>query len=158
MSYEDYLKEIYYDPGHPASFSGLDKLFRAVRKEEKFVLSKAKIKSWLKKQETYSLHRGIIRKQKRQKIVVPYIDYQWEIDTAYMTTYAKQNVGFAFFVPIIDLFSKYVWTEALKTSQGQEVANAFQRVLRESGRRCERLRSDYGSEFKSLKFQSLLKS
>ena len=77
--------------------SGLDKLFRAVRKEGKFVLSKAKIKSCLKKQETYSLHRGIIRKQKRQKIVVPYIDYQWEIDTAYMTTYAKQNDGYAFF-------------------------------------------------------------
>ena len=157
MKYEDYLSSIYYDPGHPASFSALDKLFRIVRKEGKFVLSKAKIKSWLMKQEAYSLHRGIIRKQRRQKIVVPYIDYQWEIDTAYMTSYGKQNDGYAFFLLIIEAFSKFVWTAPLKRIQGEDVSKAFKSILRQEGRHCERLRSDYGSEYKSLKFQNLLK-
>ena len=30
---EAYLKDIYYNPKHPASFSGLDKLYREIRRE-----------------------------------------------------------------------------------------------------------------------------
>ncbi|MES9971552.1 MAG: hypothetical protein ABW092_16085, partial [Candidatus Thiodiazotropha sp.] len=110
MTYEKYLKSIYYDPRHPASFSGVDKLYRAVRKDGKYVLGKAKVKAWLLKQEPYTLHRHVIRKQKRQKIVVPYIDYQWEADVAYMTPYSKENDGYGYFLLVIDVFSKFVWT------------------------------------------------
>jgi hypothetical protein len=42
-SWEQYLKKIYYDPSNPASFAGPDKLYRFVRKDGKFVLSKYKI-------------------------------------------------------------------------------------------------------------------
>ena len=76
MIYEKYLHTIYYDPSHPASFSSLDKLYRTVRKEGKFVLSKAKINRWLMKQETFTTHKGIIRKYKRQRIIASHTDYQ----------------------------------------------------------------------------------
>ena len=42
MKYEDYLSSIYYDPNHAGAYSGVEKLYRAVRKEGKFVLSRAK--------------------------------------------------------------------------------------------------------------------
>ena len=48
-SWEQYLKTIYYDPSSPASFAGPDKLFRFVRKDGKFVLSKYKIRKWLQR-------------------------------------------------------------------------------------------------------------
>ncbi len=51
-SWEQYLKKIYYDSANPASFAGPDELYRFVRKDEKFVLSKYKIKKWLQRQET----------------------------------------------------------------------------------------------------------
>ncbi len=70
MTYGKYLEKIYYDPAHPASFSGLDKLYRAVRKEGKYVLNKTKIKDWLSKQESYTVHKGVIRKFARRKIIV----------------------------------------------------------------------------------------
>lgn len=47
MSLEKYLESVYYDAKHPGSFGGLDKLYRAVRKEEKYVLSRTKIKKRL---------------------------------------------------------------------------------------------------------------
>jgi hypothetical protein len=31
MTYQDYLENIYYDPQHPGSFSGVDKLYKVVR-------------------------------------------------------------------------------------------------------------------------------
>lgn len=155
MTYENYLEKIYYDPKHPASFTGLDKLYRAVRKEGKYVLGKAKIRAWLTKQEAYTVHRGVIRKYKRQKIVVPYTDYQWEIDTAYMTSHIKENDGYGYFLIIIDVISKFVWTFPLKSVTGRQVCEVFQRLL-QRGRRPEKLRSDKGSEFKSIVFQKLL--
>jgi hypothetical protein len=47
-SWEQYLKKIYYDSSNPASFASPDKLYRFVRKDVKFVLSKYKIKKILK--------------------------------------------------------------------------------------------------------------
>jgi hypothetical protein len=47
MTYQDYLEKMYYDPQHPGSFGGVDKLYKAVRQEGKYVLGKAKIKKWL---------------------------------------------------------------------------------------------------------------
>ncbi len=149
MTYDKYLETIYYDPVHPASFSGLDKLYRAVRKEGKYVINKAKIKAWLSKQESYTLHKGVIRKHKRQNIVVPYIDYQWEIDTAILTPHDKENDGYGYFLLIIDVFSEYVWTFPVKRVGGKEVSEAFRNLL-DRGRRPEKLRSDKGSEFKSV--------
>lgn len=38
ITYQDYLEHIYYGLGHPGSFSGVDQLYNAVRKEGKYVL------------------------------------------------------------------------------------------------------------------------
>ena len=66
-SWEQYLNKIYYDSSNPESFAGPDKLYRFVRKDGKFVLSKYKIKKWLQRQEPYSLQRPIKRPcQKKQ--------------------------------------------------------------------------------------------
>jgi hypothetical protein len=44
MTYQDYLGKIYYDPQHPGSLGGVDKLYKAIRQEGKYVLGKAKIR------------------------------------------------------------------------------------------------------------------
>ena len=155
MKFQEYLRDIYYDPAHPASYSGAEKLYRAVRKEGKFVLSKAKIQSWLEKQEPYTVHKGIVRKYRRRRIVTPYPDYQWEADVAYMNRYTKDNDGIGYFLLVIDTFSKFVWTVALSAVTGRNVTDAFQRILGE-GRQPEHLRTDVGSEFKSRLFQKWL--
>jgi hypothetical protein len=98
MTYQDYLEKIYYDPQHSGLFGGVDKLYKAVRQEGKYVLGKAKIRKWLETQETFGLHRQIIRKFRRRKVIAPFIDYQWDTDTAVMKSFIKDNDGYAYFV------------------------------------------------------------
>lgn len=54
--YKDYTKKIYYDPDHPATFSDAGKLYRAVSKDGRFVLSRSDIERWLGKQKTHAVH------------------------------------------------------------------------------------------------------
>ena len=146
MKYEDYLSSIYYDPKHAAAYSGVDKLYRAVRKEGKFVLGRNKIRNWLMKQEDYAVHREERGKFKRRRVVAPYVDYQWDVDTANMDFYKKDNDGFAYFLLAIDILSKFVWTVPLRTKTGKEMVEAFRDVF-SKGRQPTRIRSDKGTEF-----------
>jgi len=67
MTYQDYLEKIYYDQQHLGSLGGVDKLYKAVRQEGKYVLGRTKIRKWLETQETFGLHRQIIFKFRRRK-------------------------------------------------------------------------------------------
>ena len=91
MTYQDYLEKIYYDPQHPGSFGGVDKLYKAVRQEGKYVLGRTKFRKWLETQETFGLHRQIIRMFRSRKVIAPFIDYLWDADTAVMKSFAKVN-------------------------------------------------------------------
>ena len=55
-NWEKYLKDIYLDPSHPASFGGPDRLYKIVKKEGKHKISHSQIKRWIQKQESYSLN------------------------------------------------------------------------------------------------------
>ncbi len=156
-SYERYLKSIYYDPKHPASYSGVEKLYKAARKAGKFVLDRKKIRNWLEKQETYTVHRQVIRKFTRRKVVVPYINYQWEMDTAYMTNYTGDNDGIGYFLLEIDVFSRFVRTFPIKRVNGETVTRVMTDVLKRN--KCpDKIKTDRGSEFKSRKFQKLFET
>jgi len=130
MTYQDYLEKIYYDPQHAGSFGGLEKLYKAVRQEGKYVLGKAKIRKWLETQETFGLHRQIIRKFRRRKVIAPFIDYQWDADTAVMKSFAKDNDGYAYFLVAIDVFSRFAHTFPLRSTRGQEMSSALQTIFR----------------------------
>ena len=156
ISWEDYLKQIYYNPVNAGSFSGPDKLYRFVRKDGKYVLSKYKIRKWLQRQEAYSLQRAVRRRLKRNKVITTGIDDQWDADLMDMSKYAKENDGFTFILVVIDIFSKFIWMRALKDKRGQSVSVAFTDILQE-GRHPNRIRTDKGQEFRSRAFNAILK-
>lgn len=155
MSWEDYLKQVYNDPVNAGSFSGPDKLYRYVRNQGKYVLSKYKIRKWLQRQEAYSLQRGVRRHFKRNRVVALGIDDQWDVDLMDMSKYAKQNDGVAFVLIVIDIFSKFLWMRPLKDKPGQSVTSAFENILRD-GRRPTRIRTDKGQEFRARVFNAFL--
>lgn len=156
MKYEDYLASIYYDPNHAGAYGGVEKLYRAVRKDGKFVLGRTKIRNWLLKQEDYAVHRETRSKFKRRRVVAPFVDYQWDVDTANMAFYKKDNDGFAYFALAIDILSKFVWTVPLRTTTGKEMVDALTQIFA-SGRKPTHLRSDQGTEFVNQKVKALLK-
>jgi hypothetical protein len=146
MTYQGYLEKIYYDPRHPGSLGGVEKLYKAVRKEGKYILGKTKIKKWLDTQETFRLHRQIGRKFRRRKVIAPFIDYQWDADTAVIKSYAKDNnAGYEYFLLAIDVFSRVVRTFSLRSTTGQETMSALQTFFR-TGQKPKKLRTDKGTE------------
>ena len=68
--WEKHISEIYYDPAAAGSFSGVNKLLKAVKRNNKFVISKAQIRRWLQEQDVHSSLRGVRRKFPRPRIMV----------------------------------------------------------------------------------------
>lgn len=156
MKYEDYLTSIYYDPSHAGAYGGVEKLYRVVRKDGKFVLDRTKIRNWLLKQEDYAVHRETRSKFKRRRVVAPFVDYQWDVDTANLAYYEKSNDGFGYFVLAIDILSKFVWTIPLRTTTGEEMVRALMQMFA-LGRKPTHLRSDRGTEYVNKKVKAFLK-
>ena len=75
-NWEKYLKEIYLDPSHPASFGSPARLYKIVKKEGKYKLSHSQIKKWIQKQQSYSLNKNVKRSFQRGRVVVEGIDDQ----------------------------------------------------------------------------------
>ena len=71
------LSLIFFDPSHPASFSGPQKLYEAAVKQDSTVTLNA-VKSWLSGEETYTFHKPSRKKFKRNKVIVGMIDQQRE--------------------------------------------------------------------------------
>lgn len=133
MTYQDYLEKVYYDSRHSGSFGGVDKLY--VRKNGRYVLGKAKIRKWLETQETFGLHRQINRKFSRRKVIAPFIEYQWDADTAVMKSLTKDNDGYGYLLLAIDVFSHYMRTFPPQNYTGQRNGLHFDFEQNISGRK-----------------------
>ena len=69
----------------------------------------------------------------------------------------KLNKGFRFLLCVIDIFSKYAWVISLKDKKGVRIVNAFQKILKESDRKSNKIQVDKGSEFYNIYFKKWLK-
>ena len=70
-----------------------------------------------------------------------------------MQLISKSNKGFRFLLCVIDIYSKYACVIPLKDKKGITITNAFQKILKESNRKPNKIWVDKGSEFynKSMK-------
>ena len=153
---EKYLSQLYYNPEHPASFGGVDSIYRVVKEEGKHQISRNRIRSWLKKQDTYTLHKPVRIHFKRNRVLVGGFDEQWEADLVIMDSLSKQNNGYKYLLTVIDVLSKYSWVEPIKTKTGESLVQAFGKIIKK-GRKPEKLHTDKGTEFTNRMFQKFLK-
>ena len=153
---EQCLHELYYNPESPASFGGVDAVYCAARNDGKYKISRNKIKEWLKEQYTYTLHKPIIHRFKRNRVIVGAMDEEWEADLVIMDSISKANKGCNYILTVIDVLSKFAWVEPIKTKSGENLVNAFEKICKK-GRQPEKLHTDKGTEFTNRLFQRFLK-
>ena len=103
------------------------------------------------------LHKPIIRNFKKRKIYSSFRDNIWGADLADRQLISKFNKGFRFLLCVIDIFSKYAWVVPLKDKKGVSTVNAFQKILKESNRKPNKIWVDKGSEFYNNSFKKWLK-
>ena len=97
-------------------------------------------------------HKPIARKSKKGKVYSGFRDI-WEDDLVDMQLIKKFTKGFRFLLCIIDIFSEYAWVVPLKDKKGISIVNAFQKILKESERKPNKIWADKGSEFYNNSFK-----
>ena len=60
------------------------------KNDAKYQISRNKIRSWLQKQDAYTLHKPVRYRLKRNRVIVGAIDMQWEADLVIMDSLIKQ--------------------------------------------------------------------
>ena len=64
-----------------------------------------------------------------------------------MQLLSNLNKGFRFLLCVIGIFIKYAWVVPLKDKKDINIVNAFQKILKESNRKPNKIWIDKGSEF-----------
>ena len=83
------------------------------------------------KEQAEELHKPIIRKFKKYKIHLSFIDNISCADIADMQLLSKFDKGIRFLLCVIDVYSKYASVLLLKDEKGTKITDAFQKLLDE---------------------------
>lgn len=151
------LEEIFHDPNHPASYGGIQSLYRAVKADGRVKPTLPGIRAWLESQDTFTLHKQPRRRYKRNRVFVSAIDEQFEMDLVDMSSLSRYNKGYKYLLTCIDVLSKFAWVVPLKDKRGKTLVKAFSHILEKSNRTPEKVHTDRGTEFTNREFQTFLK-
>ena len=91
------------------------------------------------------------------KTDVHHVDDTWSLDILDIKDYgAENNRGYRYVLVIIDNFSLFGWTVALKNKNAQTVKDSFENLITISKRKPNLVESDRGKEFYNNLFQDFL--
>ena len=153
--------KLYYDPSKPSAFSSLKKLQKAAKEIGK---KPGDIRSWLEKQDAYTLHRPLRKRFPRNPYTVNNIMDVWECDLIDVQALGKLNDNHKYLLTAIDVFSKFLHVVPLKSKTGPAVTSAFQSILKDPKystplfkKRPIWVRTGRCKEFLNNNFQDMLK-
>ena len=99
------------------------------------------------------LHKPVIKKINKRKV---YSDNIWGVDLADMQSLSKKIKGFKYLLCAIDLFSKYAFVIPSKDKKGISIVTAFNKIIKQSNRKPNKIWVDQGSEFYNRVFKKWL--
>ena len=151
------LTDIYYNPSEPGAYGGVERLLRRARVNGLHV-TREQVEAFLADQKTYSLHKPVRRKFRRNYTFASGIDKQWQADLVDMAKLKHFNNGYRYILTCIDIFSKYAWAIPLKRKTAGDMVDAFKKLFKQAGNRSPQLlQTDAGTEFLAKPVQALLK-
>ena len=93
------------------------------------------------------LHKPIINKFNKRKVYSQFKDNIWGVDLADMQSLSRKNKGIKYLLCAIDLHSKYAFVIPLKDKKGVSIVNAFNKIIKQSNRKPNKIWVDQGGEF-----------
>ena len=73
-----------------------------------------------------------------------------------MPSLSRKNKGIKYLLCAIDLYSKYAFVIPLKGKKGTSIVNAFNKIIKQSNRKPNKIWVDQGSEFYNRVFKRWL--
>lgn len=154
------LKELYYDPGSEAAFSGINKLYRAA-KESIPTITQSYVDEWLRSQETYRKHRHKKSKFPRLPVIADHVDSIWQLDLLQLLDWAPHNKvkgkPVKFVLVAVDVLSRYGFVEPMSSKTSNDVRDALMRIFHRTGRYPRQIETDQGREFAGPAMKKLYK-
>ena len=102
------------------------------------------------------LHKPIIRKFNKRKVYSQFKDNIWGVDLADMQSLSRKNKGIKYLLCVIDLYSKYAFVIPLKDEKRITIVNAFDKIIKQSNRKPNKIWVDQGGEFYNNVFEKWL--
>ena len=125
------LLRVYETSKSPHSYTGIQGLLETARKINPNITRKD-VKSFLEKQESYTLHKITRKKFTRRKVLAPKPGVIASCDLADMSLLSRYNNGFRYILIFINVFSRLCQAVPIKSKDGKTMANALRTIL-ESG-------------------------
>ena len=124
----------------PAAYGSVENLKKASK------LPKRKVETFLAQTDAHTKYHAPRKKFPRLKVQAYRINEIWSIDVAYMDKLAKYNNGVKYLLVAVDVLSRFLRVEPMKTKSAADSTRAFKRMITKSI--PEKIWSDKGSEFK----------
>ena len=102
------------------------------------------------------LHKPVIKKFEKRKVYSQFRDNIWGVDLADMQSLSRKNKGIKYLLCAIDLFSKYAFLIPLHDKKGISIVNAFNKIIKQSNRKPNKIWVDQGGEFYNDVFEKWL--
>ena len=152
-SIPELLHKTFYDPRQPGGFAGYEQLKRQARRQG---IKPYQVRDWIQTQPGYTLHKPVVRRFPRRRVLVDGLDQQWQADLADVQSLAKSNDGVRYLLIVLDVLSRYAWVQPLRNKDAKTVTEAF-RIILDQGREPDVLQTNEGTEFLNRTLKSLLK-
>ena len=104
------------------------------------------------------LHKPVIKKFNKRKLYSQFKDNICGVDLADMQSLSRKNKGIKYLLCAIDLFSKYAFVVPLKDKKGISIFNTFDKIIKQSNRKPNKIWVDQGGEFYNHNFKKWLSS
>ena len=93
------------------------------------------------------LHKPIINKFNKRKVYSQFKDNIWGVDLADMQSLSRKSKGIKYLLCAIDFYSKYAFVIPLKDKKVISFVNAFNKIIKKSERKPNKIWVDQGGEF-----------
>lgn len=150
------LDPLYKDVQSSACFTSTEPLLR-VAKTVNGALSRADVQRYLHRQRMYTLHRHVVRRFHRLATIASGLHTHWQADLADMQRLRRWNRGFGYLLVCIDILSRQLYVEAVRSKRSADMITAFKAVFKRCGYMPWHVMTDAGKEFTARSVQEYFK-
>jgi hypothetical protein len=148
---DNLLSKIYFTPAKAGSFGSLEGLARASK------INRNVVKHFLARSKTYSLHKPVRLRFKRNKMTALALHETHQIDLIDLSKYRKSNDNKRFVLCVIDILSRYLWAQPIHSKRPKDVIDGFKTIIKRGKYTYPATyASDAGTEFKNKYFYNFI--
>lgn len=129
----------YYSTG-AAAYGSIRSLSEASK------ISESKVRQFLLSKASYTKYNQPARKFERLRALAKHINEIWCMDLAFVDKLASLNNGFRYLLVCVDVFSRFVRVQPMKTKDSKETLRAFLKMMKKDCK-PEKIWVDKGTEF-----------